>query len=66
MCRSIKRLFNVNHPVSEEDIRESAIQYVRKLSGMRKPSRKNEAAFNKAVEDMTALSALLLMTLHKL
>lgn len=65
MCRSIKRLFNVNHVVSEADIRESTLQYVRKLSGMRRPSRKNEASFNKAVKNVTAISAALLITLQK-
>jgi hypothetical protein len=50
MCRSIKPLFNTQPPVSEDEILAAALQYVRKVSGYRKPSRANQAAFERAVE----------------
>ncbi len=53
MCRNIKTLHNFKPPASEEEIRASAIQFVRKLSGFNKPSKVNEAAFNRAVEQVT-------------
>ncbi|MBI3163813.1 MAG: DUF2277 domain-containing protein [Anaerolineales bacterium] len=52
MCRSIKPLRNMDHPVSRQEIYEAALQYVRKVSGYRKPSKANEEAFNKAVEEV--------------
>ena len=52
MCRSIKPLRNMDHPVTEDEIREAALQYVRKVSGYRKPSKVNEQAFEKAVADV--------------
>lgn len=52
MCRSIKPLRNMDHPVTEQEIQEAALQYVRKVSGYRKPSKANEAAFQKAVEEV--------------
>lgn len=52
MCRSIKPLFNFEPPATDEEVRSAALQYVRKLSGTRKPSRANEAAFDRAVEDI--------------
>ena len=52
MCRSIKTLRNVEHPASEEEIRAAALQFVRKVSGYRKPSKVNEAAFERAVEEV--------------
>jgi hypothetical protein len=52
MCRSIKPLFNFEPPATDAEVREAAVQYVRKLSGTRKPSRANEAAFDRAVEDI--------------
>ncbi|MCC7118272.1 MAG: DUF2277 domain-containing protein [Anaerolineales bacterium] len=54
MCRSIKPLRNLDHPVTEQEIYEAALQYVRKVSGYRKPSKVNEAAFNQAVEEVAA------------
>ena len=54
MCRNIKTLANFEPPATGDEIRASALQFVRKLSGMNKPSRANEAAFNRAVEDVTA------------
>ena len=52
MCRSIKQLRNSEVPVTEEEIRAAALQFVRKVSGYRKPSRINEAAFERAVEEV--------------
>lgn len=52
MCRSIKPLRNMDHPVTEQEIQEAALQYVRKVSGYRKPSKTNEAAFQKAVDEV--------------
>jgi hypothetical protein len=60
MCRSIHTLYNVEPAVSEEEARAAALQYVRKISGYRKPSRANEAAFERAVEEITAVSWRLL------
>ena len=53
MCRNIKTLANFDPPATEDEIRASALQFVRKLSGTTKPSRANEAAFNAAVEEVT-------------
>jgi hypothetical protein len=54
MCRNIKLLHNFEPPASPEEIRDSAVQYVRKLTGMRAPSRANQQAFERAVEEVTA------------
>lgn len=53
MCRNIKTLANFAPPATDDEIRASALQFVRKLTGMNRPSRANEAAFNRAVEDVT-------------
>ena len=53
MCRNIKTLANFEPPATGDEIRASALQFVRKLSGLNKPSRANEAAFNRAVEEVT-------------
>lgn len=53
MCRNIKTLANFEPPATGDEIRASALQFVRKLSGMNKPSRANEAAFKRAVEEVT-------------
>ena len=53
MCRNIKTLANFAPPASEDEIRASALQFVRKLSGMNRPSRANEAAFHRAVDEVT-------------
>lgn len=63
MCRSIKTLRQPDAPAADEDVRAAALQYVRKISGYRKPSRANEQAFNRAVDDITAASRLLLDSL---
>ena len=54
MCRNIKTLANFEPPATEDEIRASALQFVRKLSGTTKPSRANEDVFNQAVEEVTA------------
>jgi hypothetical protein len=63
MCRNIKVLANFAPPATEDEIRASALQFVRKLSGTTKPSRANEAAFNRAVEDVTAAAERLIGSL---
>ncbi len=52
MCRSIKPLRNMDHPVTEQEIQEAALQYVRKVSGYRKPSKANEEAFQQAINQV--------------
>jgi hypothetical protein len=54
MCRNIKKLFNFEPPASEDEIRASALQFVRKISGFTHPSKVNEAAFHRAVDEVTA------------
>jgi hypothetical protein len=63
MCRSIKTLFNFNPPAADEEIRAAALQFVRKLSGFNQPSKANEAAFNHAVDEVTAVARNLLDSL---
>ena len=60
MCRSIKTLRNVEIPATEEEIRAAALQFVRKVSGYRKPSKVNEAAFERAVEEIALSTQKLL------
>ena len=60
MCRNIKPLFNFEPPVTTDEIHASALQFVRKVSGYTKPSKANEAAFNRAVEQVTAVTRELL------
>ena len=60
MCRSIKTLRRPEEPATEEEIRAAALQFVRKVSGFRAPSRRNEEAFNAAVEDVAGASRRLL------
>ena len=64
MCRNIKTLANFEPPASEDEIRASALQFVRKLSGTTHPSQANEAAFNRAVEDVTAAARRLIESLE--
>ncbi len=64
MCRNIRTLFNFEPPATEEEIRASALQFVRKLSGFTHPSRANEAAFNHAVEDVAEVARRLLTSLE--
>jgi hypothetical protein len=63
MCRSIKQLRNSEIPATEEEIRLAALQFVRKVSGYRKPSKVNEAAFEKAVEEVAEATQTLLAAL---
>jgi hypothetical protein len=60
MCRSIKTLRGTPDPISEADVRAAALQYVRKLSGYRTPSRRNEAVFEEAVDEVAAATQRLL------
>jgi hypothetical protein len=64
MCRNIKTLANFEPPATDDEIRASALQFVRKLSGATRPSRANEAAFNRAVEEVTEAAQRLIQTLH--
>jgi hypothetical protein len=60
VCRNIKTLYHLDPPATDEEVRASALQYVRKISGFVKPSAANEAAFARAVDEMAALSRALL------
>ena len=64
MCRNIKTLFNFEPPVTEEEVRAAALQFVRKLSGFNRPSQANEAAFFAAVGEIAAVSTKLLGALE--
>jgi hypothetical protein len=64
MCRNVRTLFNFEPPATEEEMRASALQFVRKLSGFTHPSRANEAAFNQAVDEVYAATQRLLTSLH--
>lgn len=63
MCRNIKTLVNFAPPATDEEIRASALQFVRKLSGANRPSRANEIAFNRAVDEVTAAADRLIRSL---
>lgn len=63
MCRNIRTLFNFEPPATEDEIRAASLQFVRKLSGFAKPSRANEEAFERAVEEVTAVATKLLDSL---
>ena len=64
MCRNIKMLFNFDPPVTDEEVRAASLQYVRKISGVNKPSKANEAAFLAAVNEVAMVSARLLSSLE--
>ena len=64
MCRNIRPLFNLEPPVTEEEIRDASLQFVRKISGFHKPSKANEPAFLAAIEEVAAVSARLLVSLE--
>ncbi|WP_263353863.1 DUF2277 domain-containing protein [Acidicapsa acidisoli] len=64
MCRNIKTLFNFDPPVTDQEIRDASLQFVRKISGFTKPSKTNEAAFLAAVDEIAAVSARLLASLE--
>ena len=63
MCRNIKTLFNFEPPATEEEIRAASLQFVRKVSGMRKPSKTNEIIFDRAVDEITDVVSALMKTL---
>ena len=63
MCRNIKTLYNFDPPATEEEIRAAALQFVRKLSGFNSPSRANEAAFNRAVDQVATTASELIGSL---
>lgn len=63
MCRNIKTLFNFEPPATDAEIHDASLQFVRKLSGFTKPSKANEAAFDKAVEDIAAVARVLIDSL---
>ena len=63
MCRNIKTLFNFDPPATEEEIRAASLQFVRKLSGFNKPSKVNEEAFDRAVEEVTEVAERLIVSL---
>jgi hypothetical protein len=63
MCRNIRTLYNFEPPATEDEVRAASLQYVRKISGFTKPSQANEAAFEKAVDAVAAVSLELLGSL---
>ena len=64
MCRNIRILFNFAPPVTEDEVRAAALQYVRRVSGFAKPSKANEAAFAQAVDDIALVTSNLLTVLQ--
>jgi hypothetical protein len=64
MCRNIKILFNFAPPVTDDEVRAAALQFVRKITGFNKPSQANEASFLAAVEEITMVSRRLLLSLE--
>jgi hypothetical protein len=63
MCRNIRTLFNFEPPATEQEIRDASLQFVRKLSGFNKPSKANEEAFNRAVDEVSAAARRLIFSL---
>ena len=64
MCRNIRTLFNFDPPATEDEVRASAVQFVRKLSGITHPSKANEAAFDRAIRDVTKAARRLIDSLE--
>jgi hypothetical protein len=64
MCRNIKNLFNFDPPVTEQEIRNASLQFVRKISGFNKPSKANEVAFNTAIDEVADVCTCLLRSLE--
>jgi hypothetical protein len=64
MCRNIKTLFNFEPPATEDEIHASAVQFVRKLSGFNTPSQANQAAFDRAVDEVSIAARRMLASLH--
>ena len=65
MCRSIKKLRQADQPATEQEIKEAALQFVRKVSGYRVPSKKNQVVFDKAIEEVARATKILLESLDK-
>jgi hypothetical protein len=63
MCRNIKPLFNFEPPATNDEVRAASLQFVRKISGFTKPSKANEEAFNKAIDEISSASRVLLDSL---
>ncbi|HTA38678.1 MAG TPA: DUF2277 domain-containing protein [Candidatus Acidoferrales bacterium] len=63
MCRNIRPLFNFDPPATDDEVRAASVQFVRKLSGFAKPSQANEAAFDRAVDEITAIARTLVDSL---
>ena len=63
MCRNIKTLFNFSPPATEAEIRDASLQFVRKLSGFNAPSKANQAAFDRAVEEIASAASVLMRSL---
>jgi len=63
MCRNIKPLFNFDPPVTDEEVRAASLQFVRKISGFTKPSRANEDAFNRAIDEVSSAARRLMDSL---
>jgi hypothetical protein len=64
MCRNIKRLRHADHAPTDQELRDAALQFVRKISGFNAPSKANEAAFDTAVRDVAAAGRVLFRSLH--
>jgi hypothetical protein len=64
MCRNIKNLFNFDPPVTDQEVRDASLQFVRKISGFNKPSKANEASFNLAIDEIAVVAARLLHSLE--
>jgi hypothetical protein len=64
MCRNIKTLFNFNPPVTDEEVHDASLQFVRKITGFNKPSKANEASFLAAVDEVAGVSLRLLRSLE--
>jgi hypothetical protein len=64
MCRNIKPLFNFDPPVTDDEVRAAALQFVRKVSGFNKPSKANEAAFQRGVDEIARVAGDLLRSLE--
>jgi hypothetical protein len=64
MCRNIKTLFNFDPPVTEDEIRDASLQFVRKITGFNKPSKANEDSFQAAVDEISLVSSRLLASLE--
>lgn len=63
MCRNIRPLFNFDPPVTDDEVRAASVQFVRKISGFTKPSKTNEAAFDRAIDEVSATALRLLDSL---